>query len=108
MKAQHRLLPAAAADWASIAVGACSKPPETPAAPAVDASVYDSDVMQQVTTALQQTASLMGFDIGVVTMKGDVRLTGMLDSPAQVNEALRVARAADGAHAVHDELTIRK
>jgi len=58
--------------------------------------------------ALQQNDSLKAFDIGVVTLKGDVRLSGMLDSQAQIDEALRIARAADGAHAVHDELTIKK
>jgi hyperosmotically inducible periplasmic protein len=108
MKLQHRLLPAAAAVLALIAMGACSKPPETPAAPAVAANVADSDVTQHVTMALQQNASLKGFDIGVVTIKGDVRLSGRLDNQAQVNEAIRVARAADGTHAVHDELTIKK
>jgi osmotically-inducible protein OsmY len=30
-------------------------------------------------------------DIAVVTTNGDVRLTGMLDSQAQIDEAIRIA-----------------
>lgn len=55
-----------------------------------------------------QTESLKGTDITVVTLKGDVRLTGVLDSQAQIDEALRIARAAEGAHTIHDELTVKK
>jgi osmotically-inducible protein OsmY len=51
---------------------------------------------------------LKGFDISVTTLKGDVRLNGQLDSQAQIDEAIKIARAADGAHTIHDELTIKK
>jgi len=47
-------------------------------------------------------------DITVVTTKGDVRLTGILDSQAQIDEAIRIARAVNGVHAIHHELTIKK
>jgi hyperosmotically inducible protein len=43
-----------------------------------------------------------------VTLKGDVRLIGVLDNQLQIDEALRIARASEGAHTIHDELTIRK
>jgi hyperosmotically inducible protein len=96
----------------STVLGGCSKPPEpvvsTPAPAPMVGNVTDNDVTANVKTALQQNDSLKAFDIGVVTLKGDVRLSGMLDSQAQIDEALRIARAADGAHAVHDELTIKK
>lgn len=113
---QHRLhLLAAAAVLAATALAGCSKPPEvaavTPEAPAASAAttnVSDIDVTENVKTALLKTDSLKGSDITVVTLKGDVRLTGLLDSQAQIDDALRIARAADGAHAIHDELTLRK
>jgi osmotically-inducible protein OsmY len=92
--------------------GGCGKPPETAAAtPATTASVgnvSDIDVTEHVKTALGQSESLKGLDINVVTLKGDVRLKGVLNSQAQVDEAIKIARASDGAHAVHDELTIKK
>jgi len=47
-------------------------------------------------------------DIGVVTLQGDVRLTGIVTEQSQIDEALRIARAAVGAHSVHDELTLKK
>jgi hyperosmotically inducible periplasmic protein len=72
------------------------------------ANVSDIDVTEHVRTALRQSDMLKGFDINVVTLKGDVRLIGMLDNQAQVDEAIKIARASDGTHAIHDELTIKK
>jgi osmotically-inducible protein OsmY len=93
-------------------VGGCSKPPDapepTPAPTASVANVSDIDVTEHVTTALRRSEVLKGFDINVVTLKGDVRLTGMLDSQAQVDEAIMIARASEGTHAIHDELTLKK
>jgi osmotically-inducible protein OsmY len=101
-----------AAITALTAVAGCSKPPEPaaplPAAPAAAANVSDIDVTEHVKTALQQNDSLKGFDIAVATLKGDVRLTGVLDKQSQIDDAIGIARAADGAHSIHDELTIKK
>jgi osmotically-inducible protein OsmY len=105
----------------ALAMSGCSKPPEPSVAVSVDSAasaalpasaavgqVADGDVTEHVKTAFNQSESLKGFDIGVVTVKGDVRLTGMLDSQAQIDDAVRIARATEGAHTIHDELTIRK
>jgi len=102
----------AAAMAATMLAGGCSKSPEAAAAsPATSASVAnvsDIDVSEHVKTALRQNESLKGFDINVVTLKGDVRLIGVLDNQSQIDEALKIARASDGAHTIHDELTIKK
>ena len=91
---------------------ACGKAPEpavvNPPVAAATANVSDIDVTEHVKTALSQNDSLKAFDITVVTLKGDVRLTGVLDTQAQIDEALRIARAAEGGHTIHDELTIKK
>lgn len=63
---------------------------------------------EHVKTALHQNDSLKGFDINFVTLKGDVRLIGVLDRQAQIDETIKIARASDGAHTIHDELTIKK
>ena len=106
------LLFTATSVFAAVGLGACSKPPDATASiPAVSTAavnVADVDVSEHVKTALHQSDSLKGFDITVVTLKGDVRLNGILDSQAQIDEAIRIARAADGAHSIHDELTIKK
>jgi hyperosmotically inducible protein len=106
------LLICAAASLAAIFVGGCSKPPEvTVSAPTTLAAadnIADADVTGHVKTGLLQDESLKNADIKVVTTKGDVRLTGVLDNQAQIDKAIVIARAADGAHSVHDELTLRK
>mgnify|MGYP001179701000 CR=1 FL=1 len=86
-----------------LATAGCGKPGATSAAD----NIADVDITRNVTTALHQTASLKQADITVVTKKGDVRLTGVLDSQAQIDEAKGIARATDGAHAIHDELKLR-
>jgi osmotically-inducible protein OsmY len=102
----------ASAIAAALAVGGCSKSqqevPMSPVASAPAGNVSDIDVTGHVKTALQQSDSLKSFDITVVALKGDVRLIGVLDTQAQIDEAIRIARAADGAHTIHDELTIKK
>lgn len=111
---QHRpFFPAAAAAAAVAALVAfgmagCSKAPQASAPATQGANVSDIDVTEHVKTALLRTESLKGADITVVTLKGDIRLSGVLDSQAQIDEAIRVARAAEGAHTIHDELTLRK
>jgi osmotically-inducible protein OsmY len=97
-----------------LAVG-CSKLPEpaTSTAPIKEtqvpaANLSDVDVTEHVKMALQQNESLKPFNIGVTTLKGDVRLVGVLVSQAQIDDAIRIARTAAGTHTVHDELTLKK
>ena len=112
MNPRSRSLPFVAAAILIAAMAACTRPTGPPATSPTPASpvaeVSDFDVTEHVRTALNQADSLKGFDIAVETLKGDVRLTGMLDTQAQIDEAMRIARAAEGIHAIHDELTIRK
>ncbi len=112
MNKRTKYLSIAAAMAATLLAGGCSKSPDATAtssvAPAVAGNVSDIDVTEHVKTALHQNELLKGFDITVVTLKGDVRLVGVLDSQIQIDEALRIARVAEGAHTIHDELTIKK
>lgn len=112
MSQHRRILLAVTAVLVAIGVGACSKGPRVstanPAATLAPANVSDIDVTEHVKTALHQAELLKGVDITVVTLNGDVRLTGVLDSQAQIDDAIRIARAAEGAHTIHDELTLKK
>ena len=112
MRLRRRPLLVAAVVVTMISICGCSKPAEVPAgssAPAsVDINLSDGDVSERVKTALLQSDSLKGMDITVVTTKGDVRLTGILDSQPHVDEAIRIARAIEGVHSIHHELTIKK
>jgi hypothetical protein len=111
MPLHSRSLLATAVLLAAASAG-CSRPstppPASAAASAPPAQVVDIDVTEHVKTALHQSAALQGSDITVVTLNGDVRLTGLLDNQAQIDEAIRIARAAEGAHSIHDELSLRK
>ncbi len=94
------------------ALGGCGRSPvasvDMATASGALGNVSDLDVTEHVKVALQQDDQLKGFDIQVVTLKGDVKLTGALHNQAQVSKAIQLARAADGVHAIHDELTIRQ
>jgi hyperosmotically inducible periplasmic protein len=93
-------------------LGACGKTVDgaatNPPVSAAPANVSDGDITEHVTKALSQAESLKGLDIKVATTQGDVRLTGMVDNQMQIDDAMRIARAAEGSHTIHDELTIRK
>jgi hyperosmotically inducible protein len=89
----------------------CNKSQEPKAAPPgsmAGVEVSDSDLTTQVKTALIRDETLKVFDIAVVTTKGDVRLTGVVDNQSQIDQADKLARSIDGVHAIHDELTIKK
>jgi hyperosmotically inducible protein len=109
MRLHHRLRSATILLVIMISVGGCSKPAEVPvvgpgAAPA-RVNISDDDVSEQVKTALLRTDSPKRMDIAVVTTNGDVRLTGILDSQAQIDQAIRIARTVYGVHSIHHELT---
>lgn len=82
-------------------------PTQAPAASAV-ANVSDSDITTHVKSALDKEPGLAGLGITVVTTKGDVRLTGVVSSQAQIDTAISAARAAQGAHTIHNKLTVKQ
>ena len=74
-KRTERLLLVAAFAGAAL-IGGCNKPGQPllpmPAASTATGNVADIDVTENVKTALQRNDLLKAFDIGVVTLKGDV------------------------------------
>lgn len=75
--------------------------------PGSEANLDDAGVTTRVTTALLADPSVKAFPIEVISLKGDVRLLGVVDTQAQRERVLEVARGVDGVHALHDELTLR-
>ena len=71
-------------------VGGCSKALQAtatatatpPPASAAFCNISDIEVIEHLKTALQRNDTLKGFDINVVTLKGDVRLIGVLNNQA--------------------------
>lgn len=90
----------------------CNKPQETtdttkPSA-TVNTEISDSDVTMKVKTALNNDEMVNGFDISVVTTKGDVRLTGVVDNQDQLDHIDKLVKSIEGVHSMHDELSIKK
>jgi len=107
-----RLAPPAAAlviAAVALALAACGKPADAPPGTATAATeVADGEVSTHVKTALLQEPTLAHLDITVVTAKGDVRLSGIVDTQAQIDTAQRIVTATEGSHTIHNELTLRK
>lgn len=91
----------------AVLLAASSEPADTSAVSATVTAaanrVVDGEVITHVKTALSGEPSLTGLNIAVIATKGDIRLTGVVQSQSQIETALRVARAAEGGHAIHDE-----
>ncbi len=96
----------------AVSLTGCGKTSEptaaAPVAVAPKVETTDADVTTGVKTALLNDEALKKFDIAVVTSKGDVRLTGVVDNQGQIDSALKLARSVEGTHSIHDELTIKK
>ena len=95
-----------------LAASGCNKPAEPVAAveekTSVVAEMKDIDVTAKVKSALALDQTLKKFDISVVTLKGDVRLTGVVETQEQIDHADNLVRIVDGVHSIHDELSLRK
>jgi len=99
----------------ALALSACSKPADLPAmAPlpptgaGATPQVADIDLTTQVRTALLQDEQLKAFDLAVITTNGDVRITGSVDTQAQIDRSLALAQAVPGVHSLHDEVMLKK
>lgn len=74
----------------------------------VGSTVDDGIVTTKVKTALLADADVKSFDIAVVTRKGQVQLSGFVDSQAQIDRAVGIARAIEGVQSIGNELSIKK
>lgn len=99
-----------AQDASSTAISPTAAVPTTtvPASGGVVGGITDGDVTGNVKTALAGDDTLKSLDIAVVALNGDVSLSGVVDNQAQIDTALKLARATAGAQTVHDELSVRK
>jgi osmotically-inducible protein OsmY len=109
MTIRINLLSCILAGSAVAGLSACSTQAEAAVGSPVTApQIADVDVTTNVHTAFHRDPVLRAFVITVVTTKGDVRLTGALDTQAQIDVALALARTSGGVHTIHNELTLKK
>ena len=80
----------------------------TPAGRTADEVVGDTGVTAQIKTALIGDPEISGFAIGVDTFNGEVVLTGAVDSQAQINTAVSIARSVKGVNKVTSHIKIKE
>ncbi len=70
--------------------------------------VDDGIVTTQVKAALFADEKIKSTDIGVVTRKGEVQLSGFVNNQSQIDRAILVARGVEGVGSVSNEMSIKK
>ncbi|MBU2278825.1 MAG: BON domain-containing protein [Gammaproteobacteria bacterium] len=87
-------------------------PNTTAAAPYTSESVpsepSDLALTTSVKSALLEAPEINTYDIAVESTKGDVKLTGLLGTQAQIDETVRLVKLIAGVKAVHNELAIKQ
>jgi hyperosmotically inducible protein len=124
MNTQNKLL-VAAVSLSALFITGCGKtedkaraPGETPAttaptAPAPEAkttvgtTIDDSTITTKVKSALLADADVKGLDIKVETNKGEVQLSGFVDSQVQIDRAVSIARGVEGVNNVQNKMTLK-
>ncbi|MEN6586303.1 MAG: BON domain-containing protein [Sulfuricella sp.] len=69
--------------------------------------VDDSVITAKVKAALFEEASLKSFEIEVVTFKGVVQLSGFVNSQADIDKAVGIARKVKGVETVKDDILLK-
>jgi hyperosmotically inducible protein len=99
---------AVAAAVAGLALAGCNKP-DTPDARqvTVGTELDDSVITTKVKSALLTDTQAHAGDTSVETRKGEVLLSGFVDSQAQADREVQLAKAVDGVHSVQNKLMIK-
>lgn len=71
-------------------------------------AIDDTTITGRVKSALLADPGIKSLDISVLTHKGEVQLTGFVNTPDQIEQAGKLAAAAGGASGVKNELMIKK
>ncbi|ABX51009.1 BON domain-containing protein [Shewanella baltica] len=72
-----------------------------------DGTGDDIKIATAVNTALIADQQLQNLDIQIETRKGDVTISGNVNSEAQKDQAERVTTAISGVHAVNNKLEVK-
>ena len=78
------------------------------AANSVGAEIDDGVITTKVKSALLADDTVKGLDINVDTAQGVVRLSGAVDSQAQVDMATQIAKGVEAVKDVQSELTVNQ
>ncbi|WP_153116601.1 BON domain-containing protein [Rhodocyclus tenuis] len=70
--------------------------------------IDDGVITANVKSALLAEQNVKSFDIGVVTRKGEVQLSGYVNNQAQIDRAIEVTRSVSGVTGVVNEMSVKK
>lgn len=105
------LLSTALAALTTLTLAGCGKPPEaqTPPAPdiTVGTQVDDAVITSGIKSALVADPLVKGFDLQVETRKGVVQLSGFVDSQAQIDQAVALARSVVGVTEIENSVSLK-
>jgi len=71
-------------------------------------AVDDGIITAKVKSALLENPGVKSLDIAVVTRKGQVQLSGFVDSQAQIDQAMVTTRNVAGVTSIGNEMSIKK
>ena len=74
----------------------------------VGTKIDDTAITTRVKTALLADPEVKGMDITVETRKSEVQLSGFVDSSAQIERAIDIARRTQGVGGVQNMLEVKK
>ena len=102
---QHALAAAVLATLAGLGLAGCNKP-DTPQNAQVSAGTEldDSVITTKVKSALITDSQAHGGDTSVETRKGEVHLSGFVDSQSQADREVQLAKGVDGVKSVASKL----
>lgn len=69
--------------------------------------VDDTVITTKVKSAIFEDPALKVFQINVKTFKGDVQLSGFVNSPASISKAGEIARSVNGVKSVNNDLIVK-
>ena len=113
MRITHRpcRLAAALATTLLLTITACSKSADPPTAPVakttIGTEIDDSVVTANVMSAFVSESDIKSLDIKVETRKGEVQLSGFVESQVQMDRAIVVARAVPGVTGVQNTMGLK-
>jgi hyperosmotically inducible periplasmic protein len=89
----------------------CNKPSETMSTPppsiTVGTEIDDTVVTTNIKSALLADPDVKSFDFQVETRKGEVQLSGFVDSQAQVDRATAVVQGVSGVKSIDNKLNLK-
>ncbi len=91
----------------SIIISGCNNSPEPSGTSSSHIEITDSNVTINVQRALKMNEQLKVLDITVITTKGDVLLTGIVENQDQINQIGLLVQSVEGVHTLHNHLTSR-